>query len=669
MTTATAAPLAGGRLFLYRIIQLLYGFVYLFLGSNVVAGAIQAFLAAGGIPSWRDLQATYIGVFATNHPAAFFPLAAALIAIGIAGPIVSGRLQRHELRQQLDQHVPDILAKHAPALIAEATIAAGQDLALRTLQPVRVRDLRLVNYRQGSRPVEKYFPIAGYDEARAGLQAALDGQGSGIVLAGRPMLGKTRMALEALRATTPDFTLLYFNPDRSLPDLLALAPHFAGQDLALLLDDLQFTARRPEDAQKLITGVRALQAAARRCVIVATVRVGDDEDLAMQTFASLFETLDLRAIRLAPLTDEAARAFLAFAADATATGQAALHRDEFDGTPGSVLLGLARRTVQLRSPDFPAAAKAILKALALLRAADITPRSVGRARRVASAIFALPPTGWQAALEYLVRNEWLTLGVADDTDATPIGLPSDAYLERCLPQAALYPLAPRRVQDDFAALCQALRQAPVDADALFDLAWALTQDPLGNKAAQNELALEAAQAGLVALDRALDPQRWAAGQHTLGNAYSDRIRGDRAQNLEDAIAAFTASLEVYTRQDFPIQWATTQNNLGEALRQRIRGDRAQNLEDAIAAYTASLEVCTRQDFPIQWAETTFNVALLYAQMAQSAFEQNDTTQGQRLRHQALTEMRSTLIIFTAEGFPDMHQRVNAQIARITAIVG
>ncbi len=110
-------------------------------------------------------------------------------------------------------------------------------------------------------------------------------------------------------------------------------------------------------------------------------------------------------------------------------------------------------------------------------------------------------------------------------------------------------------------------------------------------------------------------------------------------------------------------------HLGAAYSDRIRGDRAQNLEAAIAAFTASLEVSTRQAFPVDWAETTFNVALLYAQMALSAFEQNDTTQGQRLLHQALTEMQSTLIIFTADGFPDMHQRANDFIESITAIGG
>ena len=40
-------------------------------------------------------------------------------------------------------------------------------------------------------------------------------------------------------------------------------------------------------------------------------------------------------------------------------------------------------------------------------------------------------------------------------------------------------------------------------------------------------------------------------QNNLGNAYCDRIRGERAENLEQAIAAYQQALEVYTRQAFP----------------------------------------------------------------------------------------------------------------------
>jgi hypothetical protein len=36
-------------------------------------------------------------------------------------------------------------------------------------------------------------------------------------------------------------------------------------------------------------------------------------------------------------------------------------------------------------------------------------------------------------------------------------------------------------------------------------------------------------------------------QNNLGNAYSDRIRGEKAENIEMAIASYTAALDVRTR--------------------------------------------------------------------------------------------------------------------------
>ncbi|MEG3973157.1 tetratricopeptide repeat protein, partial [Microcoleus sp. herbarium8] len=79
-------------------------------------------------------------------------------------------------------------------------------------------------------------------------------------------------------------------------------------------------------------------------------------------------------------------------------------------------------------------------------------------------------------------------------------------------------------------------------------------------------------------------------QNNLGNAYSDRIRGEKAENIETAISAFQAALEVYTREAFPQDWAMIQNNLGNAYSHRIKGKKAENIETAISAFQAALEV-------------------------------------------------------------------------------
>ena len=60
----------------------------------------------------------------------------------------------------------------------------------------------------------------------------------------------------------------------------------------------------------------------------------------------------------------------------------------------------------------------------------------------------------------------------------------------------------------------------------------------------------------------------------------------------------------------------TQNNLGNAYLNRIRGDKAENREYAIAAYTQALEVYTRTDFPVENAQTSFNLGILYQKSQQ-----------------------------------------------------
>jgi CHAT domain-containing protein len=159
----------------------------------------------------------------------------------------------------------------------------------------------------------------------------------------------------------------------------------------------------------------------------------------------------------------------------------------------------------------------------------------------------------------------------------------------------------------------------------------MTQNNLGNaywerirgeRADNLERAIASYNASLEVYTREAFPYDWAMTQNNLGNAYWERIRGERADNLELAIASYNASLEVYTREAFPEQWATTQNNLGIAYLYRIRGERADNLERAIASYNASLEVYSREAFPYEWARSQNNLGIAYRDLGQipEAFE-------------------------------------------------
>jgi predicted LPLAT superfamily acyltransferase len=151
-------------------------------------------------------------------------------------------------------------------------------------------------------------------------------------------------------------------------------------------------------------------------------------------------------------------------------------------------------------------------------------------------------------------------------------------------------------------------------------------------------------------------------QNNLGNAYGDRIRGERADNLEQAIAAYHNALQVYTRDAFPQDWA---NNLGTGhpggagrpkttwapamptqtiAWSRIRGERADNLEQAIAAYQSALQVYTRDAFPQAWAITQNNLGNAYG----------DRIRGERADNleQAIAAYHNALQVYTREAFPE-----------------
>jgi tetratricopeptide (TPR) repeat protein len=131
------------------------------------------------------------------------------------------------------------------------------------------------------------------------------------------------------------------------------------------------------------------------------------------------------------------------------------------------------------------------------------------------------------------------------------------------------------------------------------------------KASSIEIAITGYEIALTVYTCNANPQDWARIQNGLGNAYSDRVRGDRAENLERAIAAYEAALTVFTRDANPQKWATIQNSLGIVYRNRMRGDSAENIERAIAAYEAALTVFTCEANPQNWTTTQNNLGAAY----------------------------------------------------------
>ncbi|MGH2487113.1 MAG: hypothetical protein ACRDHE_13980, partial [Ktedonobacterales bacterium] len=375
------------------------------------------------------------------------------------------------------------------------------------LPTVRVKDLRLRDYKLGADPKAAYFEREVFATARERLRqiarsSKKDTKGGhlpdtapvGLILYGQMLIGKTRLALEALRHEAPEYELLVWRHRAVPPWTLG---RLRGKRVALLLDDLQEFAN-PSEAAGVLAAVAKLRGVCKRLLVVATCRPGDDRDGVERQFGGMLQWLTSLDLEVIARDGSEYTAFV----DHMRAEHVEVHTERFDGTPGSAVLDLDRRTVQLRDVAFPRDALAALKALRLLRAAQTYDYPEGRVRRVAVAVCdqAAASGAWNDARDYLVRQGWLRLERANAAGESLLAVPTDAYLDLCV--AALYPIAGRRLADDFPRLAETLSAAPADASALFRLAEALREDPLGNKAAQGELAIRAVEAGLAALDKA-----------------------------------------------------------------------------------------------------------------------------------------------------------------------
>jgi hypothetical protein len=278
------------------------------------------------------------------------------------------------LRRALLLLVPLVLLGGGLALVLRGFAIADSraqpaTLALTTV-PARDLDLSDIRFKLGPNPSAAYFERDAFRQACELLGKVVAGTASGrlgLLVVGVSMVGKSRLALEGLRCAAPDVELLIWPhlwPELNTVALLDALDRFRGKPLAVLLDDLAEYASGRE-AAFVLTAMDKLRRIARPLVIVATSRTGGELAGVERDFGSLVDRLF--PVTLTPMERQGdeARAFLR----QMEVAGVELHRQSFDGTPGSALLDLDRRTALLRDPAFPRGALAVLQALALLRGA------------------------------------------------------------------------------------------------------------------------------------------------------------------------------------------------------------------------------------------------------------------------------------------------------------
>src|SRR5262249_28660058 len=153
---------------------------------------------------------------------------------------------------------------------------------------------------------------------------------------------------------------------------------------------------------------------------------GADERKARRHLAGLLERLT--PVRLAAMARGEADQLVA----ALRKEYVQVRRDQFERTPGSLLLGIRRLRLDL-FPALPLDAQRVLWALALLRSAGIYSYPVWRVRLVAAEIFGMAPATWTIACEAIVEAGYVRLRRHWLGDEGTLEVISAAYLDSGVP--------------------------------------------------------------------------------------------------------------------------------------------------------------------------------------------------------------------------------------------
>ena len=215
----------------------------------------------------------------------------------------------------------------------------------------------------------------------------------GICIVGRPTQGKTRLAWEVMQAELASWTFVMWPHDPQVPfDFTSQR----GKNVVLWLDDIHKFANANK-APALNDLPRQFANAGINLVVVATCRDGSDEVQAHKYLGDLLE--HLTELHLMDISEQEATELLSqLEQHKTSLQQKGVDAQlaQFDGTPGSLLLGV-RRMREQRYPRLPEHAKQVLRAMKLLYSVEIYTYPASRVRLTAADVFGFNQQNWRCS--------------------------------------------------------------------------------------------------------------------------------------------------------------------------------------------------------------------------------------------------------------------------------
>ena len=462
---------------------------------------------------------------------------------------------------------------------------------------LRMGDDSAANFPYITAPVQDAYGAA--TQTLLGISHSVRVDKQGILILGEANAGKTRLAFEALTHTLPRWPVLRWRPDSTLEKTPGEIRR--TKRLVIFIDDLQdyVSSLRKDGESKTLIGdsrtttllslVETVLQDVQKVVIVATCRLEDETQVRAelgQLFAKL-TVIQLPRFHGDTNNPEVARIIADF------QSQGSSHTQEWDGTLGSLVLGLSTKNSEyLKMQNDPATT--VLRAMKLLARAKMLVHTEQYLRTICAEVFRekdllTNEKTWQEAVNQLMLKQFVTEEVDERSHEVTLVIRKDSYFDRVITDYPS-PHRPSQLNQDFARL-QNIFVSLRNPIALVNLGNALD-------------ALKRDQEALDAYEQAIDlDPKYARAYNNKGNALRDLKRD------QEALDAFEQAI------DLDPKYALAYTNKGNALRNLKRD------QEALAAYEQAIHVDPNDAYAYTWKGGALDELKRY-QEALDAFEQS-----------------------------------------------
>ena len=160
------------------------------------------------------------------------------------------------------------------------------------------------------------------------------------------------------------------------------------------------------------------------------------------------------------------------------------------------------------------------------------------------------------------------------------------------------------------------------------------------------------------LAREASPRDWAELQNNLGNAYAERLLGDRGDNLLQSAACFQSAVDAFGPSVLP-QWAGTLANLAATYQELASYGEPDALRRAVQCLEQALTVADSLDRAMR--------ATIQAQLGRAVL--NLTPDSPSAARQAIGYLQAALEVFSAESAPAMWANTMTSLGRVQLAAG